>query len=47
MTLLIMTAYKGFTYNINKCDIAYMFLYLLLQVKSLASKISYIECHFK
>jgi hypothetical protein len=32
------STYNGFTYNINKCDITYMFFDLLLQVKSLKVK---------
>ncbi len=33
--------YKDFTYNINKCNITYMFFYLLLLVKPFLIRISY------
>ncbi len=44
--------YKYFTndncaYNIKKCETTYMFFYLLSQVKSFISKISYKKCYYK
>jgi hypothetical protein len=32
--------HNNFTYNINECDIKYMFFYFMLEVKSFISKIS-------
>jgi len=39
--------YSRFTYNVNKCDITYMFFNLLLYVNSFIRKISYKEYHNK
>jgi hypothetical protein len=39
--------YSNFTYNVNKCDITYMFFNLLLNVNSFIRKISYKKCHNK